>query len=308
MSFVHTAFGRGQIVGEETVRGRKQYLVAGNGFKLWVDEADAQIHTGAADFDFEPAEDVNEENSTDLPYNPKPQFPAEGFTEEQTIQPNHELDADERLSPADSLSFDSVGDREYPGPAEHLFAARMGDDEREERRREKFMENLERKMDKKYGPDGWPVFEDESVYGKDPAYQEWVAEKYGPEYTYEVDDQGHTSWPHLAGLSKDKNYPDAATSTFTRQRSAAVCEAFVRKVTSGPGHHFQSEIPGVPEHYEADQPQEFWDAYAQHREDGYHPPAAYARAFSQHGVAAPQHHSARRTASTTNFPDSLLYL
>jgi hypothetical protein len=104
------------------------------------------------------------------------------------------------------------------------------------------------------------------------------------------------------------NHAAAATSTFTRQRSAAVCEAFVRKVTSGPGHHFQSEIPGVPEHYEADQPQEFWDAYAQHREDGYHPPAAYARAFSQHGVAAPQHHSARRTASTTNFPDSLMFL
>ena len=53
MSFVHTAFGRGQIIGEETVRGRKQYLVAGSGFQMWIDEADAQIHTGAADFDFE---------------------------------------------------------------------------------------------------------------------------------------------------------------------------------------------------------------------------------------------------------------
>jgi len=124
MSFVHTAFGRGQIVGEETVRGRKQYLVAGNGFKLWVDETDAQIHTGAADFDFEPAEDVNEENSTDLPYNPEPQFPVEGFSDEQTIQPNHELDADDRLSPADSLTFEDVEDREYPGPGEHLFARR----------------------------------------------------------------------------------------------------------------------------------------------------------------------------------------
>ena len=82
----------------------------------------------------------------------------------------------------------------------------------------------------------------------------------------------------------------------------------VHKVTKGPGHHFQSEIPGVPEHYEADQPQEFWDAYSRHREDGYHPSAAYARAFAQHGVAAPQHHSARRTAFNTNFPDSLLYL
>lgn len=114
MSFVHTAFGRGQIVGEETVRGRKQYLVAGNGFKLWVDETDAQIHTGAADFDFEPAEDVNEENSTDLPYNPEPQFPVEGFSDEQTIQPNHELDADDRLSPADSLTFDEVGTVSIP--------------------------------------------------------------------------------------------------------------------------------------------------------------------------------------------------
>ena len=124
MSFVHTAFGRGQIIGEETVRGRKQYLVAGSGFQMWIDEADAQIHTGAADFDFEPAEDVNEENSTDLPYDPTPQFPVEMFADEQTIQPNHELDADDRLSPADSLTFDSVDDREYPGPGEHLFAHR----------------------------------------------------------------------------------------------------------------------------------------------------------------------------------------
>lgn len=133
MSFVHTAFGRGQIVGEETVRGRKQYLVAGNGFKLWVDEADAQIHTGAADFDFEPAEDVNEENSTDLPYNPEPQFPVEGFSDEQTIQPNHELDADDRLSPADSLTFEDVEDREYPGPGEHLFARRTASEDDEPR-------------------------------------------------------------------------------------------------------------------------------------------------------------------------------
>ena len=124
MSFVHTAFGRGQIIGEETVRGRKQYLVAGSGFQMWIDEADAQIHTGAADFDFEPAEDVNEDNSTDLPYDPSPQFPVDMFADEQTIQPNHEIDAEDRLSPADSLTFDSVGDREYPGPGEHLFARR----------------------------------------------------------------------------------------------------------------------------------------------------------------------------------------
>ena len=124
MSFVHTAFGRGQIIGEETVRGRKQYLVAGSGFQMWIDEADAQIHTGAAEFDFEPAEDVNEDNSTDLPYDPSPQFPVDMFADEQTIQPNHEIDAEDRLSPADSLTFDSVGDREYPGPGEHLFARR----------------------------------------------------------------------------------------------------------------------------------------------------------------------------------------
>ena len=144
MSFVHTAFGRGQIVGEETVRGRKQYLVAGNGFKLWVDEADAQIHTGAADFDFEPAEDVNEENSTDLPYNPEPQFPVEGFSDEQTIQPNHELDADDRLSPADSLTFDEVGDREYPGPAEHLFARRTAATDRDRYRNKAYSESRDR--------------------------------------------------------------------------------------------------------------------------------------------------------------------
>ena len=210
MSFVHTAFGRGQIVGEETVRGRKQYLVAGNGFKLWVDEADAQIHTGAADFDFEPAEDVNEENSTDLPYNPEPQFPVEGFSDEQTIQPNHELDADDRLSPADSLTFDEVGDREYPGPAEHLFARRSAafsqqdfDSRGVDNPRYLSTEEL---IDHHRNNKGQYLSRDDMDYAEAVMEELIHREEDGDP---EAAEYNEISFRKDAGLSKDKHYPEA---------------------------------------------------------------------------------------------------
>lgn len=109
--FVHTAHGRGQIVEEQSVRGRKSFLVEGSGFKVWIDEKDLRV-----------ANDVNDDNSTTLPYDPTPQHPASMFGETSTIQPINEVDADERLSPTDSLSFDSAEDYPYPGPSADNFA------------------------------------------------------------------------------------------------------------------------------------------------------------------------------------------
>lgn len=52
------------------------------------------------------------DNSVALPYDPSPQYPAIPGETESTIQPIHEIDADERLSPADSITFDDERDDE----------------------------------------------------------------------------------------------------------------------------------------------------------------------------------------------------
>lgn len=114
--FVHTAHGPGRVVEEQTVRGRKSFLVEGSGFKLWLDEKDLRV-----------ASDVNEDNSSHLPYDPTPQHPAEFFDTESTIQPGeYEIDAEERLDDSDSLTFDSVEEYPYPGPGEDNFAKEAG--------------------------------------------------------------------------------------------------------------------------------------------------------------------------------------
>jgi hypothetical protein len=109
--FVHTSHGRGRIVDEQSVRGRKSFLVEGSGFKVWLDEKDLRI-----------ANEVNHDNSTHLPYDPTPQHPTDMFSSESTIQPTYEIDADERLHDADSLSFDEVTNRSYPAPSADNFA------------------------------------------------------------------------------------------------------------------------------------------------------------------------------------------
>lgn len=117
MTFVHTSYGPGEIIAEDTVRGRKSFQIQGSGFKIWVDAANVRM--GAST---EPTLHVNEDNSVDLPYNPSTQFPVEMFNTESTIQPNHEIDADERLRSSDSLTFKKAPERKYPGPNPDLFA------------------------------------------------------------------------------------------------------------------------------------------------------------------------------------------
>lgn len=113
--FVHTAHGPGRVVDEQSVRGRKSFLVEGSGFKVWLDERDLRV-----------ANEVNDDNSTTLPYDPTPQHPTDMFSDESTIQPTHEIDPDETLSASDSLSFDDAEEYPYPGPSADNFAREAG--------------------------------------------------------------------------------------------------------------------------------------------------------------------------------------
>jgi hypothetical protein len=68
---------------------------------------------------------VDHENSVNLPYNPTPQYPAIPGDTESTIQPNHEIDADDRLHPSDSITLEDRGESEagdWPGPSSRNFA------------------------------------------------------------------------------------------------------------------------------------------------------------------------------------------
>ena len=72
---------------------------------------------------------MDDDNSTALPYNPRPQHDAvstSGDEESATIQPIHHIDADERLRSSDSISFDDADDGDEPGPNPDLFAKRGG--------------------------------------------------------------------------------------------------------------------------------------------------------------------------------------
>jgi hypothetical protein len=75
---------------------------------------------------------LDDDNSTELPYNPRPQHDAvtsgSGDDNSSTIQPIHHIDADERLRSSDSISFDDA-DGDYddePGPNPDLFARQAG--------------------------------------------------------------------------------------------------------------------------------------------------------------------------------------
>ena len=114
---LHTAYGIGEVIAEDTERGRKSYLVRGAGWEVWFPET--QVRTADAP--------VNTDNSVALPYDPTPQHPAYPATDSTIVPGEMTIDADERTSPADSLTFDSAETSEagpYPGPAPHLFARR----------------------------------------------------------------------------------------------------------------------------------------------------------------------------------------
>ena len=100
MAQVWTDYGLGEVIASETVRGRTQHKVAVNGNEIWIDET--KLAWAPVDHD----------NSVNLPYDPSPQYPAIPGDTESTLQPIHEIDADERLSPADSITFEDRGDDE----------------------------------------------------------------------------------------------------------------------------------------------------------------------------------------------------
>ena len=69
---------------------------------------------------------LDKSNSTELPYNPEPQHHAIGTPGDDgssTIQPIHHIDADERLTPANSITFEEGDDDGSPEPSRELFAA-----------------------------------------------------------------------------------------------------------------------------------------------------------------------------------------
>lgn len=113
MGFVHEDFGPGELASTRIVRGQREFLVEGSGFSIWLTEREFKRHGGS--------ELVNDENSTTLPYNPEPQFNALLPETETTMQPNDHIDPEERLHPADSISFADESEEE-PGPNPDLFA------------------------------------------------------------------------------------------------------------------------------------------------------------------------------------------
>jgi hypothetical protein len=119
-SAVHTAHGLGTVTDTETVRGRTQYKVAGDGFAVWLDETKVAA-----------LGDVDESNSTTLPYDYEPQHPVEMYSQESTISPHDhdDVDVEERTHPTNSVTGESEEGGPYPGPAPHLFAARTVEDD-----------------------------------------------------------------------------------------------------------------------------------------------------------------------------------
>jgi LysM repeat protein len=128
---VHThKYGPGEIVDRERVHGRTRVLVAGKGYRVWFDEKDVWKVAGESPLPDDSTEHVDESNSVTLPYDPEPQFSADLFGVDSTIQPGeYELDADDRLHPSDSLTFEDRSEERGPQPNPDLFAkgAAIGD-------------------------------------------------------------------------------------------------------------------------------------------------------------------------------------
>ena len=114
---VMTRFGPGEIASTSSSRGQTDHLVKGDGFEMWVKDAEL-VPFGQFEEDFG---EVDYENSTTLPYNPEPQNPSFLDDGSSTIQPGQTLDVNKRTSPADSVTF-KPGEGVGPGPNPALFA------------------------------------------------------------------------------------------------------------------------------------------------------------------------------------------
>lgn len=103
MTKARTPLGIGELVETSSTRGVTSHLVEGPGFSSWFKSSDI--------FTIDEPEEIDEENSTTLPYNPTPQYPVEFFPDESTLQPVHEIDSDERTEDSDSLSVNEINSR-----------------------------------------------------------------------------------------------------------------------------------------------------------------------------------------------------
>lgn len=111
MTLVDTEYGRGEIKDSQITRGTREFLVVGNAFSVWLSEQKLRKQA---------------DDSVTLPYDPTPQFTTLESDGSSTIQPTHEIDPEERLSPADSITFENESTSEAgtePGPSPQLFAS-----------------------------------------------------------------------------------------------------------------------------------------------------------------------------------------
>lgn len=103
MSKVYTPLGPGSIRETSVTRGTTSYLVEGSGFSVWFKDSEVFIDDQEVT--------INEDNSTELPYDPTPQVAVpEG---ESTLQPVYEIDEEERLTPIDSLDVNELLGSKY---------------------------------------------------------------------------------------------------------------------------------------------------------------------------------------------------
>ena len=107
----------------------------------WMDDDEEARHyrkPRPRDAEIIAAAPVDFSNSVKLPYNPKVQHPSLPGATESTIQPNHKIDPDKLLHPADSVTFEERTESEggpWPKPNPALFAAslqRLGAEDEDE--------------------------------------------------------------------------------------------------------------------------------------------------------------------------------
>lgn len=101
-----TRLGPGMVVESNSSRGQTDVRVAGEGFDAWFKDAEISILDEELELTYD--DDVNEDNTALLPYDPTPQVPVEITDDTSTIQPIYEIDEEKRTSP--SLSLDASVD------------------------------------------------------------------------------------------------------------------------------------------------------------------------------------------------------
>lgn len=227
---VLTDLGEGEITQTQVIRGSKSFLVEGAGFSTWLSEQELCKYA-----------DAGEDNSVALPYNPDPQMPVLDFEEEGTIQPIHHTNADERLYPADSVSFESESNSEagpLPGPNPDLFAkSKEAGTERERYRNKDYSQSRDRGREEHekqdlddfdFGEESSPRHSSYDHYydgtgrGSGRTYRD--TSDYEPDYPYQYDQE---EWERSGYEEPDDGYFPPRHSSVEEIREVLQRTAFV---------------------------------------------------------------------------------